>query len=94
MVDGPKNRDSLFIEYRRCIFAGKKAPAGAHPGAQSLESPCFMYIRHKSQDDLFSKNRMSYFEKIKGFCYNRKSDFLTRFSDGNMKHLTHVRATR
>ena len=62
-----KNRGSLFIKYRRCIFAGKKAPAGAHPGAQSSESPCSMYIRQKT--------RMSYFEKIKGFCYNLKSDF-------------------
>ena len=89
-----KNKGSLFIKYRRCIFAGKKAPAGAHPGAQSLESPCFMYVRHKNQDYLFPKIERLIFEKIKGFCYNRKSDFLTRFSDGNMKNSTHVRATR
>ena len=79
MVDGPKNRDSLFIKYRRFIFAGKKAPAGAHPGAPNLESTCVMYLKHKNQDYLFSKNRMSYFEKIKGFCYNLKSDFWLGF---------------
>ena len=50
-----KNRGSLFIKYRRCIFAGKKAPAGAHPGAQSLESTCFMYLRHKNQDSMYQK---------------------------------------
>ena len=92
-MDGQKNRDSLFIKYRRCILAGKKAPAGAHPGAQSLESPCFMYLRHKNQDYLFSKNRMSYFEKIKGFCYNPESDFLTRFSDETFNNLIPVNDT-
>ena len=50
-----KNRGSLFIKYRRCIFAGKKAPAGAHPGAQSLESTCFMYLRHTNQDSMYQK---------------------------------------
>ena len=93
MVDGPKNRDSLFIKYRRCIFA-EKSSAGAHPGAQSLESPCFMYLRHKNQDYLFSKNRMSYFEKIESCCHDPTSDFPTRFSDGNMTNSTHVRETR
>ena len=56
-----KNKDSLFIKYRRCIFAGKKAPAGAHPGAQGLESPRFMYSRHKNEDSLFMKNRKCIF---------------------------------
>ena len=88
-----KNKGSPFIKCRKCIFAGKKAPAGAHPGAQSLESPCFMYIRHKKQDYLFSKNIMSYFEKIKGFCYNCKSDFLNRFSDGTFKNSIPVKKT-
>ena len=32
---------------------GKKAPAGAHPGAQGLESPRFMYSSHKNEDSLF-----------------------------------------
>ena len=56
-----KNRGSLFIKYRRCIFAGKKAPAGAHPGAQGLESPRFMYSRHKNEDSLFIKYRRCIF---------------------------------
>ena len=38
-----KNRGSLFIKYRRCIFAGKKAPAGAHPGAPNLEGHLYIY---------------------------------------------------
>ena len=45
------------MKYSRCIFAGKKAPAGAHPGAQSLESTCFMYLRHKNQDSMYQKQR-------------------------------------
>ena len=56
-----KNRGSLFIKYRRSIIAGKKAPAGAHPGAQGLESPRFMYSRHKNEDSLFIKYRRCIF---------------------------------
>ena len=40
---------------------GKKAPAGAHPGAQGLESPRFMYSRHKNEDSLFIKYRRCIF---------------------------------
>ena len=47
-----KNKGSLFIKYRGCIFAGKKAPAGAHPVAPNLESTCSMYLRHKNQDSM------------------------------------------
>ena len=39
----------------------KKAPAGAHPGAQGLESPRFMYSRHKNEDSLFIKYRRCIF---------------------------------
>ena len=39
---------------KTCYLAGKK-PAGAHPGAQSLESTCFMYLRHKNQDSMYQK---------------------------------------
>ena len=74
-----KTEALYFVIYRKCIFAGKKAPAGAHPGAQSLESPCFyVYKTQKPRLSIF-KNRMSYFEKIKGFCYNLKSDFWLGF---------------
>ena len=45
------------MENRRCIFAGKKAPAGAHLVAPSLESRCFMYPRHKNRGSLFVENR-------------------------------------
>ena len=41
--------------------AGKKKPAGAHPGAQSLESTCVMYLSHKNEDSLFIKNRRCIF---------------------------------
>ena len=82
------------MENRRCIFGGKKAPAGAHLDTPSLESTCFVYLRHKHQDSLFSKNEISYFYKIKGFCHDPTSDFSTRFSDGNMKNSTYVVATR
>ena len=50
--------------YQKCrspYFAGKKAPAGAHPGAQGLESPRFMYSRHKNEDSLFIKYRKCIF---------------------------------
>ena len=50
-----KNKGSLFIENRRCIFAGKKAPAGAHLVTQSLESTCSMCPRHKNRDSVFIK---------------------------------------
>ena len=83
---GHKNKDSVFIKYRRCIFAGEKAPAGAHLDTPSLESTCFVYLRHKNQDSLFSKNIISYSDKIKSFCHDPTSDFPTRFSDGNMKN--------
>ena len=49
-------RPKMTVEkYKRCIFAGKKASAGAHPGAQSLESTCVMYLRHKNQDSMYQK---------------------------------------
>ena len=32
--------DAVYIKNITCYFAGKKAPAGAHPGAPSLESHC------------------------------------------------------
>ena len=44
-----------------CIRDRKKAPAGAHPGAQGLESPRFMYSRHKNEDSLFIKYRRCIF---------------------------------
>ena len=50
-----KNRDSLFIENRRCIFGGEKAPAGAHLVAPSLESTCFMNLRQRIRGSLFIK---------------------------------------
>ena len=60
-----KNRDSLFIKNRRCIFAGKKAPAGAHLVAPSLKSTYFMYLRHKHKGCLFIKYRMCIFGEQK-----------------------------
>ena len=54
-----KNRECLFIKYRRCIFGGKKAPAGALLVAPSLESRCFMYLRHKNRGSLFIEYRRS-----------------------------------
>ena len=39
----------LFIKYRRCNFAGKKDPAGAHLDTPSLESTCFIYLRRKNR---------------------------------------------
>ena len=51
----------IFIEYRRCNFGRKKAPAGAHPVTQSLETTCVMYLRHKNEDSLFIKYRKSIF---------------------------------
>ena len=44
----------LIISYRRYVFGGDKAPAGAHLVAPSLESTCFVYLRNKNQDSLFS----------------------------------------
>ena len=90
-----KQRFSIY-KNRKCIFAGKKAPAGAHLVAPSLESTCFMYLRYKNQDSLFSENTISYFDKLQVFatCHDPTSDFSTRFSDGNMKNLTFVLAIR
>ena len=41
------------MKYRRCIFGGKKAPAGAHLDAPSLESICFMCLRRKNTGSAF-----------------------------------------
>ena len=38
----------------------KKAPAGAHLVAQSLEKKCFMYLRHKNRESPFMKNKRCY----------------------------------
>ena len=56
-----KNRGSLFIKYRRCIFGGKKAPAGAHLDTPSLESTCLVYLRQKARGSLFVENRRCIF---------------------------------
>ena len=48
-----KNKDSLFIKCRSCVLGGKKAPAGAHLVAPSLESAVFAYLTHKNRDSLF-----------------------------------------
>ena len=37
-----KNNGSTHQKHRACYLLEKKAPAGAHPGAPSLESPCFL----------------------------------------------------
>ena len=52
----PKSR-VLFSTNRWCYFGGEKAPAGAHPVAPSLESTCFMHLRHKTTDSLCIKYR-------------------------------------
>ena len=52
-----KNKDSVFIKNRRCIFGGKTAPAGAQLVAPSLESTCVMYLGHKNKDSVFKKYR-------------------------------------
>ena len=52
-------------ENRKYIFGRKKAPAGAHPGAQSLESPCFMYLKHKRKRSLFIEYRTCIFGRKK-----------------------------
>ena len=39
----------------------KKAPAGAHLDTPSLESTCFMYLRHKNTDSMFIKYRTCIF---------------------------------
>ena len=92
-----KNTHSLFIENRRCVFGGKKAPAGAPLVAPSLESTCFMSLRHKHQDSLFSRNIISYLEKTFKFAYRLKSDLkslLTRFSDGKCKNKFSISSTQ
>ena len=39
------------------VFGGDEAPAGAHLDAPSLESTCFMYLKHKNKGSLFVKFR-------------------------------------
>ena len=48
-----KNRGSLFMENRRCIFAGKKAPAGAHPVAPNLDNTDSVYVKHRNTDSMY-----------------------------------------
>ena len=64
---------------------GEKAPAGAHLVAPSLESTCFMSLRHKNQDSLFSKHIISYLEKTFKFAYYLKSYFWLGFRTENAK---------
>ena len=54
-VHKTENKILYLWKYRRCIFGGNEAPAGALLVAPSLESTCFMYLRHKNQDSLFSE---------------------------------------
>ena len=55
------NRGSLFIENRRRVLDGQKAPAGVHLVAPSLESTCFMYLRYKNRGFVCMKNRRCIF---------------------------------
>ena len=52
-----KNKDCLFIKYRRCILAGKKAPAGAHLDAPSLDNTDSVYVTHRNTDSVHVINR-------------------------------------
>ena len=52
-----KNKDSLFIQYRKSFSGGEKAPGGAHLVAPSLESVCFMYLTHKNKYSLVVEYR-------------------------------------
>ena len=47
-----KNRYYLFIEYRRCIFARRKAPAGAHLVAPSLDNTDSVHVNHRNTDSV------------------------------------------
>ena len=52
-----KNRGSLFVENRRCIFGGKKAPAGAHLVAPSLDNTDSVYVTHRNTDSVYVIHR-------------------------------------
>ena len=49
-------------------MVGKKAPAGAHLDAQSLESTCHVYLRDKNKGSLFIKYRRCIFAGKKSPC--------------------------
>ena len=52
-----KNRGSLFIECRRCIFGGKKAPAGAHLDTPSLDNTDSVYGTHRNTYSVYVIHR-------------------------------------
>ena len=80
------SRLSIFKKYRRCFFGGTKSPCGSAPGRTELRKYMFYVFKtHKSRFSI-SKNKITYFEKIKGFCHDPTSDLPPRFSDGNMKN--------
>ena len=51
-------------------FFGRKAPAGAHPVAQNLESTCFMYLNHKEIQLPCIKNKEHFVLLEKKTCGN------------------------
>ena len=66
-------------------LGGEEAPAGAPLVAPSLKSTCFMSLRRKPQDSLFSRNIISYIRNIFKFAYGPKSDFCLGFRTENAK---------
>ena len=80
-----KNKGSLFIENRRCIFGGKKAPAGAPLVALSLTSTCFMSLRQTSRFSIFQKYNILHWKNLQ-ICLRPQIGLLTRFSDEKCKN--------